>query len=105
MAADDLLGYAYMQKGVKQVSLEIDPDQDNNGKNPVLTYKIGLKFRRRLAFKLTRYFFSQKNLAARLLALALVRIGMPAPNYYQLMLGAYASNYLPPNYSVRVEIM
>ena len=104
LAADDLLGYAYMQKGVKQVSLEIDSDQDNNGKNPILTYKVKLKFWRRLSFKLTKYFFDQRNIIARLFALFLVRVGFPAPNYYQLMLGAYAINYLPNNYGVRVEV-
>jgi hypothetical protein len=103
-AADTLLMYAYSQNGVRKATLTIDRDDDGNGKNPKVTYQIVLDSMAQLKMDGVKKARAMKNGTLKSLALlALAKTG--APISIEATIIHHAKNYLPPAYSVLVEVL
>ena len=103
-ALDTLLIYAYAQKGVEKVEIEVHRDDANEGKNPSVTYKIRLDHLSQLKWQMVE---KAREIKSRLLQksalLALSHVGAPLDIKDAIIY--YAKEYLPPNYSVEVDIL
>ncbi len=103
---DTLLTFAYVHKGVLHngVTIEIDQDEDNNGENPSVTYKIKLDTSTGLKWSAIKRAQKIKGDILRKSAiLALIKVGAP----YKLdeEIKSLAKHYLPKKYKVEVQIV
>lgn len=104
-AVDTLLGYAYMQPGVRKVQLKIDLDEKNDGKAPSIIYTVRLSFWKSVKRKAVQSFYVKKGLFNKLVALGLVSIlRAPRPEALENNVKRIAKNFLPENYSVIVNV-
>lgn len=103
---DTLLMYAYMQRGVLHngVTLELNRDESNGGKNPSVTYKIKLEPGADLGWKAIKKADQIKNPLFRKVALlGLAKAG--APYGIDQTIFKLATDYLPKQYKVEVYII
>jgi hypothetical protein len=103
---DNLLMFAYMQKGVlpNGVTLEIDRDEANGGANPSVTYKLKLDATGSLGWHaLKRAEKIKSPILRKLTILGLTKGGAP----YQLreVIQGLAQSYLPKKYRIEVVIL
>lgn len=99
-----LLMYGYSQLGVEKVVLEIDQDEANSGKNPKVTYKIKLSPSINLKWDALKKAENIKNIILRKAAvLAIIKAGAPVTIKDDII--KYASEYLPGQFEVAVEIV
>lgn len=102
-SADTLLGYAYMQPGVKRATLMIDIG-DPPEKQPSITYKVQLSLWKKMRYQAMYYFYSRFGVLGKLAALVLIKLmGAPPPNFYERQIEDIARTYLPSNYQVFVN--
>lgn len=102
-SADTLLMYAYAQKGVADVKLEIDNLSEQN-KNVSVRYF--LKYQPAVFFKYKLIKRAEKirnGLLRRLVFLLLAKFG--APFSIPVTIKQYASEYLPPSSKVEVIVV
>jgi hypothetical protein len=100
-SADTLLMYGYAQKGVTKVRLEIDRDEENNGKNQKVIYHLSLEPSVYLKWKAVQEAKKIKSSLFRKTALlALSKAGAPIGMEDNIKL--HASNYLPASFSIEV---
>lgn len=100
-AADNLLGYAYMQPGVEKVNLEIDTQESAN-KSPKITYKIKLeKSFYRKYFKI-KELNNKPSLFNKLKMLYLMKQGIPSAGSIESTIKICASEIVPKNYSIEI---
>jgi hypothetical protein len=102
-SADTLLMYAYAQKGVQKATLKIDRDEDNMGKSPSITYQIELDAWAHVKWRIMGWAKKRKNPILRKLIL-LFLAKMNAPIFLTEGIAGLAKDYLPGQYSIRVEI-
>jgi hypothetical protein len=96
---DTLLAFGYREKPVKTVTIEFDRDEENDGLNPKIHYKIRLK-----PFKRLLYFLSQPvTLLGKFVALFALWMGAPVD--IDSRIAHSAVEYLPGTYSVDVEVL
>lgn len=98
--------YAYAQRGVLHdgVTLELDRDEINGGKNPSATYKIKLEAGAYFGWKAIKKAERIKNPILRKAAiLGLAKAG--APYSVDEMIKKLAQTYLPKQYKVEVIIL
>lgn len=103
---DNLLMFAYAQKGVLHdgVTLEIDRDEANGGEKPFVKYKIKLDTTASIGWSAIKKAEKLKSpIMRKLVLLGLARGGAP----YQLVetIKGLAQAYLPKKYRVEVEIL
>lgn len=104
VTADTLLGYAYMQPGVVDASMEMNMDEIGNGDKPSLTYNITLDKKLGKRYVALRTALGSKGIFNKIKALWLLRKRTPAPGFYENMIGSLAKNYLPPKFKVVVNV-
>lgn len=96
--------YAYAQPGVEKVKIEIDKDEDNNGQHPKVSYKVKLNGRAGLKWQAYHAAKKIKNpIVKKIAMLAVAKAG--APLGVDVIIENYATEYLPPQYSVDVKIV
>jgi hypothetical protein len=95
---DTLLAYGYIEKAVRNVTIELNRDEENEGRNPVLTYQVHLRPWKAFQYRLTRL----SGVLGKLVALAAVLIG--APIGLPERISTRAREYLPGHYGVIVEV-
>jgi hypothetical protein len=103
-SVDTLLGYAYMQQGVKAVRIGLDLDKANDGKTPKVMYEVHLKFWTGLKYSLAKHYASKQGLLNKITALILIKLGAPVPESIENAVKRYAEAYLPEKFSVKIEI-
>lgn len=104
-AADTLLGYAYMQPGVRKVELSIDVDQKNDGKNASVTYTVKLSFWKGVRHDVARSLANRGGIFSKLLALGFISVfRAPRPGQLEARVANLAKLYLPENYRVIVNV-
>lgn len=99
-AIDTLLMYAYVEPGIKDVRLEINQDEDNDGKNPFVKYVLTLKTWKRLLFKVS--LLAGKGILGKIFVYLLAKFGAPVGIRERVM--SRAKDYLPPNFGASVEV-
>ena len=102
-ASDTLLMYAYAQKGVQKATLKIDRDEENLGKSPSVTYQVELDVWAHIKWRMVGWAKKQKNPILRKLIL-LFLAKMNAPIFLAEGIAGLARDYLPGQYSIKVEI-
>jgi len=103
-AVDTLLGYAYMQNGVRHVRLGVDLDQKNDGKNPKVIYQVRLGFWLGIKYRLVKHYASKPGVFNKLLALFTIKLGAPPSGSIEAQITRIAQGFLPAHYTVQVEI-
>lgn len=105
-AIDTLLGYAYMQPGVRNVKVQIDLDEKNDGKVPTVKYQVQLSLWPSSRLKLLNRFMKGENtIFNKLAALALMRVFRFEPStYIENTTIRFAKSFLPKKYAVTVDV-
>lgn len=98
-AADTLLGYAYMQRGVEKVDLEIDP------KKLSVTFKVKLETKSFKRYNKVNAMNAKPSLWNKFFMLRLMKKGVPAPGSIEKTISYMARSYLPSNYKVEVQLV
>ena len=96
---DTLLSYGYAEPSVTNVTLEMDQDEMNDGRNPKVRYKLRLKWWRKFLLTFTR----GESLLGKIFALLIAAVG--APLGIEKRVAERAGDYLPKKYNIRVEVV
>lgn len=101
---DNLLGYAYMQRGVEQATIQFSPGSEDGKVNPSVTYTVQLDKQFGKRYASMHAAMAQGGILGRLKALYLSKRGIPLPGRLEKTIEKLAGMYLPPNYKVLVHV-